>query len=171
MAMARQQKWDAFIMDLNLPDQSGIDVLEELLCVDTDARVLVFSIHPESTHAVRLMRSGARGYLNKATMSDELILAIRTILDGRRYLSAESTEYLVKTMQEDPLTTPHELLSNREFQILQLLASGTSLKEIAGALCLSSSAVSTYRARILKKLRVKSNAELARYAFKESLIE
>lgn len=171
LVLAGQRKWDAFIMDVTLPDTSGTDLLHDLLQVSPGTPVLVFSVHPEATYAVRMIRSGACGYLNKATGSNELIMAIETILDGRRYLSHQATEWLVKTIQSDSFAVPHELLSNREFQILRLLGSGKSLKEIAGQLSVSASAVSTYRARVLKKLGVKSNAELARYALEQCLIE
>jgi two-component system invasion response regulator UvrY len=171
LELAGQQKWDAFIMDVTLPDTSGTDLLHDLLQVSPGTPVLVFSVHPEATYAVRMIRSGACGYLNKATGSNELIMAIETILDGRRYLSPQATECLVKSIQADSLAVPHDLLSNREFQILRLLGSGKSLKEIAGQLSVSASAVSTYRARVLKKLGVKSNAELARYALEQCLIE
>jgi two-component system invasion response regulator UvrY len=171
LAMAGQRSWDVFIMDVTLPDTSGTDLLHDLLQVSPETPVLVFSVHPEATYAVRMIRSGACGYLNKATGSNELISAIETILDGRRYLSPQVAECLVKSVQSDSLAVPHELLSNREFQILRLLGSGKSLKEIAGQLSVSASAVSTYRARVLKKLGVKSNAELARYALEQCLIE
>jgi two-component system, NarL family, invasion response regulator UvrY len=171
IAKAAGRQWDAFIMDVTMPDRSGTDLLEDLLRVCPGTPVLVFSVHPERTYAARMIRSGARGYLNKATGSDQLITALRTILDGRRYLSPEVAECLVKTVQADCFNIPHELLSNREFQILQLLGSGRSLKEIAGQLSVSTSAVSTYRARLLKKLGVRSNAELARYALEKCLID
>jgi DNA-binding NarL/FixJ family response regulator len=171
LAMAGQQKWDIFIMDVTLPDISGTELLHDLLQVSPSTPVLVFSVHPETTYAVRMIRSGACGYLNKATGSKELIVAIETILDRRRYLSSRVAECLVKSLQSDSLAVPHELLSNREFQIMRLLGSGKSLKEIAGQLSVSASAVSTYRARVLKKLGVKSNAELARYALEQCLIE
>ena len=171
LAMAGQRNWDVFIMDVSLPDTSGTDLLRQLLHVRPDTPVLVFSVHPEATYAVRMIRSGACGYLNKATGSNELITAIQTILDGRKYLSPQVAECLVKSIQSDSLAVPHELLSNREFQILRLLGAGKSLKEIAGRLSVSASAVSTYRARVLKKLGVKSNAELARYAVEQCLIE
>ena len=168
---AGKRPWDLFIMDVTIPDKAGTELLDDLLRVCPATPVLVFSVHPERTYAVRMIRSGARGYLNKATGSDQLISAIRTILDGHRYLSPEVAECLVKTVQADCFNIPHELLSNREFQILQLLGSGRSLKEIAGQLSVSTSAVSTYRARLLKKLGVKSNAELARYALEQCLID
>ena len=168
---AGKRPWDLFIMDVTIPDKAGTELLDDLLRVCPATPVLVFSVHPERTYAVRMIRSGARSYLNKATGSDQLISAIRTILDGHRYLSPEVAECLVKTVQADCFNIPHELLSNREFQILQLLGSGRSLKEIAGQLSVSTSAVSTYRARLLKKLGVKSNAELARYALEQCLID
>jgi DNA-binding NarL/FixJ family response regulator len=171
LAMAGQQKWDIFIMDVALPDISGTELLHDLLQTCPATPVLVFSVHPEATYAVRMIRSGACGYLNKATGSTELITAIETILEGRRYLSPQAAECLVKSIQSDTLVVPHNLLSNREFQILRLLGSGKSLKEIAGQLSVSASAVSTYRARVLKKLGVNSNAELARYALEQCLIE
>jgi len=171
LARAAERKWDAFIMDITLPDKSGTDLLQDLLQICPNTPVLVLSVHPESTHAVRMIRSGAWGYLNKAIGSDQLITAMRTILDGQRYLTPQVAECLVRTVQADSVNIPHELLSNREFQILRLLGSGKSLKEIAGELSVSASAVSTYRARVLKKLGVRSNAELARYALEQSLIE
>jgi DNA-binding NarL/FixJ family response regulator len=114
IAMAGERKWDAFIMDINLPDKSGTDLLQDLLRVRPDTSVLVFSVHSESTYAVRMIRSGARAYLNKAIGSDQLIGAIETILHGRRYLTPQVAECLA-----DSLKIPHAL-SNREFQILRL---------------------------------------------------
>lgn len=168
IAKAQLRHWDAAVMDVTMPDKSGTDLLDELRRVCPDTPVLVFSVHPESMYAVRMLRSGACGYLNKATSSDQLVTAIQTVLDGRRYLSPEAAECLVKRVQADCFNIPHEFLSNREFQILRLLGSGKTLKEIAGQLRVSPSAVSTYRARVLRKLGVKSNAELARYALEQS---
>lgn len=168
---AGKRPWDLFIMDITMPGRSGIDLLEDLLHVRPSTPVLVFSVYPESTHAIRMLRSGARGYLNKATSLDELMNAVRTLLAGKRYITPRVAESLVESIQDGPPKALHECLSNREFQVLPMLAVGMRLKEVAGKLGLSTNTVSTYRRRVLEKLGIKNNAELTRYVVEHCLID
>jgi DNA-binding NarL/FixJ family response regulator len=169
--LARNTEWDVFIMDITMPGQSGSDLVQELRRLRLTTPVLPFSMHPEATYAIRMLRCGASGYLNKATSPNQLMTAINTILSGRRYISSQLAERLVETVQFDANKPPHEMLSDREFQILRLLAIGQSLKEIAAHLKVSPNTVSTYRARVLRKLRLKSNVELARYSTEHGLAD
>ncbi|MGD9725891.1 MAG: response regulator [Nitrospiraceae bacterium] len=169
--LAQQRPWDLFIMDITMPGTSGTDLLQKLRRLRPTTPVLPFSIHPEATYAIRMLRCGASGYLNKATSPDQLMLAINTVLSGRRYISPHLAERLVETVQVDAQKPPHEMLSNREFQILRLLATGQPLKVIAAQLNVSPNTISTYRARVLDKLGLKSNIELARYSMEHGLAD
>ncbi|WP_447598185.1 response regulator [Nitrospira sp. Nam80] len=169
--LAQEKPWDLFIMDITMPGTSGTDLLQELRRLRPTTPVLPFSMHPEATYAIRMLRCGASGYLNKATSPNQLVTAIKTILSGRRYISSQLAERLVETVQCDANKPPHELLSDREFQILRLLATGQPLKEIASHLKVSPNTISTYRARVLGKLGLKSNVELARYSMEHGLAD
>lgn len=168
--LASQGKWDAFIMDVTMPGKSGTDLLEHIHTLHPATPVLVFSMHSEESYAVRMIRSGASGYLNKATGLEELIAAVQAILAGKEFINPAVARCLVESMRAKEAGHLHEALSNREFQILRMLAQGESLKQIAQELCLSANTISTYRTRILQKLRMKTNAELTRYALEHALI-
>lgn len=169
--LAQRKSWDLIIMDVRMPGKSGTDLLQELLRVRPSTPVLAISIHSEEAYAVRMIRSGASAYLTKSSTPDVLINAVKTILSGHKYIGPEVAECLATSVQVGSLKPTHELLSNREFQILQLLVMGKPLKAIADELCVSPNTISTYRTRVLDKLHVKSNAELARYAIENHLID
>ncbi len=172
ISLVRQKAWDVCIMDASMPEKSGTELLREILSVRPLMPVLVFSMYPENMYAVRMIRGGASGYLNKATTSPGLLLeAIRAVISGRQFLTPVVAECLADTVRmQSAGGTPDQLLSNREFQIFEMIAAGRQIKEIANELCLSPVTISTYRARILRKLGLKSNADLVRYAIEHALI-
>ncbi len=169
--LAEKKCWDLFIMDITIRGKSGTELLENLLRVRPSTPVLAMSNHSEQAYAVRMIRSGASAYLTKSSTPDVFIEAVKTVLSGHKYIGPQVAECLATIIQIGSLKPPHELLSNREFQILQLLVTGKPLKAIADELCVSPNTVSTYRTRVLDKLHVKSNAELARYAVENHLID
>src|SRR5688572_3940334 len=170
--LAEQSPWDVCIMDVTMPGKSGTDLLQELIRVRPSTPILALSMHPEPTYAVRMIVSGASGYLNKAaTSATQLTMAIKTLLSGHKYITPQVAEYLAEGLSACSAQPLHELLSNREFQVFRMLATGRPLKEIAGELFVSAATVSTYRSRVLEKLNVDSNAQLVRYAMKHSLID
>jgi DNA-binding NarL/FixJ family response regulator len=153
-----------------MPGRSGLEVLKELRQELPRVRILVLSMHPEDQYAVRALRAGAAGYLTKESAPDELVKAIRRIVAGGRYVSASLAEHLALGLSDDAERSPHERLSDREYQVLCLLASGKSVSDVAEELALSVKTVSTYRARILEKMNLKNNAELTRYAIENHLV-
>lgn len=171
LARAGRRAWDLFIMDIAMPGKSGMDLLQDLRSMRPSTPVLVFSVHPETPYAARMIRSGASGYLNKATSLDQLAFAIETILGGRRYIAPHVADCLLAESETSLSKCPHEQLSDREFQIFQLLASGKPLKDVAQMLRVSPNTISTYRNRVLEKLGVRNNAEITRYAIDHTLIE
>lgn len=170
ITLASQGHWDACVMDVTMPGKSGTDLLEHLRTLQPATPVLVYSMHPEESYAVRMIQSGASAYLNKATGLDDLIGAMQSLLAGKEFINPAVAHVLVERMRAKRAGQLHDALSNREFQILRKVAQGESLKQIATELCVSANTVSTYRTRILEKLRVKSNAELTRYALEHALI-
>jgi two-component system invasion response regulator UvrY len=163
-------RWDLLLLDLNMPDRGGIDILRHVRTGHADTRILVMSAYPERQYAVNVLRAGASGYLAKDSSPEELLKAVRIVLQGRRYVSETLAELLVDDVDRDdrPL---HSQLSEREFQILGKLANGRTVSEIARELCLSVKTISTYRARILEKLRLKTNADLTAYALRNEIIQ
>jgi DNA-binding NarL/FixJ family response regulator len=170
LRVIREIACDAVVLDITLPDASGLDVLSRLKSERPTLPVLIMSIHDEEQYALRVLKTGASGYLMKNSIPEELIKAIRKITSGGKYISPSIAERLVSEFAS-PEKSPHEKLSDREFQILCMIASGKSLKEIGEALCISGKTVSTYRARILEKMNMKTNADLVGYALKNRLIE
>ncbi|MES2778352.1 MAG: response regulator transcription factor [Bacteroidota bacterium] len=169
-AHLRQKKWDLLILDIDMPGRNGLEVLKQLKDEDSHIAVLVFSMHPEEQIAIRALRSGASGYLAKDSADTELVKAIHQILTGRKYITPSLAEQLL-TQLEHPLDqSPHALLSDREYQTLMLIASGKTVSQIAEELSLSVATVSTYRNRILGKMNMKTNAELAHYAIRNNLV-
>ena len=168
--MARAEEWDIIISDLSMPGLNGLDALKQLKSEFPDTPVLILSMHSEDHYAIRVLRAGAAGYLTKESASAELINAIRKILAGKRYISATVAEKLADSLDQDRDKPLHETLSDREFSVLKLIASGKTSTEIAEDLFLSITTVSTYRARILLKTGMKSNAELTRYAIQNNLV-
>ena len=166
-----KQKWDLIVLDLSMPGRGGLDVLKELHAQRPKVPVLVLSMHGERQFAVRAFRTGAAGYLTKASASAELLKAVGHIMAGGRYVSAVLAEQMVAELGRPGDGLPHGRLSDREFEILQLIASGKTIKEIAAELALSGNTISTYRARILEKMQMHTNAELTHYAISNSLVE
>ncbi len=167
----QKSQWDIALLDVTMPGPSGLDVLKQLKELRPATRVLVLSMHPEDQYAVRVLRAGAAGYLTKNTASDLVAEAVKKVLAGGTYVSSSLAETLAGRLKEAPTRAPHEKLSDREFQILRLIATGKSVKEIAYDLSLSVKTVSTYRTRLLQKLKLTTTAELIRYALREGLIE
>lgn len=170
-SLLRETPVDVLVLDLNLPGRSGIDVLQALAGDERAPRVVVLSQYPEDQYAIRALRNGAMAYLNKTTEPREIVAAVRTVAAGRKHLTPDVAQLLLDTVTGAGSGARHEQLSNRELQTLLMIASGRRLSEIAEALTLSPKTVSVYRARVLEKLGVATNAELASYALRHGLIE
>jgi two-component system invasion response regulator UvrY len=158
------------VLDVNMPGRTGVDVLREVKHLCPRIPVLMLSVQPEDQYAVRCLKAGASGYLNKDSAEEELVRAARKVLSGGRYVSARLSEKLAFELQQPHMKDPHELLSDRELEVLRMIASGTSLTDIAEALHVSVKTVSTYRRRSLLKMQMQSNADLVRYALEHKLI-
>jgi DNA-binding NarL/FixJ family response regulator len=171
MSFVLNNKLDILILDLNLPDKSGLDLLKELKAIKPEIKILILSMHPEDRFAMRVLKSGASGYVTKESAGGELVKAIRKVYNGGKYVSESLAEILAFEVQGNLDKPIHELLSDREFQVLQMIASGKTLAEISGTLSLAVTTVSTYRARILEKLNLHSNAELIHYAITKKLLD
>ncbi|HSD52791.1 MAG TPA: response regulator transcription factor [Burkholderiales bacterium] len=167
----RAGRWDLLILDINMPDRSGLDILSHIRAAGFATRVLVMSGLPERQYALNVLRAGARGYLSKDGAPEELLKAVRAILDGRRYVSPALAEMLVSELDQDVEKPLHARLSEREFQVLCKLAAGRAVSDIAGELCLSVKTVSTYRTRVLEKMHLQTNADLTTYALRNGLIQ
>jgi DNA-binding NarL/FixJ family response regulator len=163
-------KWDVVVSDLSMPGRSGLEALQQIKLSHPDLPVLILSIHPEEQYALRALKSGASGYLSKDTAPDELVKAVQKVLLGKKYISQAIAEKLANTFSSDTSTLPHENLSDREFDVMKSLANGKSVSEIAEILSLSVTTVSTYRARIMTKMNLKSNSDLTKYAIENSLL-
>ena len=164
------EDWDVVICDLSMPGRSGLDALHQLKQVSPKLPVLIMSMHPEDQYALRVLKAGASGYLGKDTIHEDLIRAIQTVRLGKKFITPSIAEKLAEAFNTDTDQLLHETLSDREFDVLKLLASGKSVSEIAEQLSLSVTTVSTYRSRIMKKMDMHSNAELTRYALEKALI-
>ena len=164
-------RWTQLLLDINLPEGSGFDllVLARQLCPQT--AVLVLSSYPEEEFAVRAFKLGAAGYLTKSSVADEMLLAVRRVLGGGRYVSAALAEQLAGSLGNPPVQAAHEALSPRELEVLRQVASGKTIKEIGAGLSLSEKTIATYRSRVSEKLGLSSNVELARYALQHGLVE
>jgi len=169
LAKVRAGDFDLVILDITMPGKDGIDVLTQMKYEKPELPVLIISMHPEEQFAVRALRSGASGYLTKQSAPDELIAAIRKVSGGGRYVSASLAENLAFTVQKLN-QLPHETLSDREYQIMRLIASGKTITEISRELLLSVKTTSTYRTRVLEKMKMRNNAELTLYAIKNQLV-
>ncbi len=168
---ARRQDWDVVILDISMPGKSGLDILDDLRRLRPKLPVLLLSIHPEEQYARRALKSGAAGYLTKDSVPEELKEAVRRVQGGGRYVSAALAEKLAFDLRREADIPVHELLSDREFQVLRMIASGMTVKQIADEISLSVKTVSTYRARILEKTGMKTTAELIRYALQSQLVD
>ncbi|HYM44233.1 MAG TPA: response regulator transcription factor [Steroidobacteraceae bacterium] len=167
----RDRAWDLVVLDINLPDRSGIDILRHIRTGHTNTRVLVISAFAERQYALYALRAGAAGYFAKDQPPEEFMRAVHVVLAGRRYASAALAELLVDALDEPTEQPLHAALSQREFQILCKLAVGRSVSEIARELCISVKTVSTYRARVLEKMKFATNADLTSYALKNGLMQ
>ena len=165
-----EKKWDILIQDIDMPGRNGFEVLKQLKDDGIKIPVLVFSMHPEEQIAIRAIKLGAAGYLSKDTADEELIKAIRVIMTGKKYITPSLAEQLVMQLENPNNKAPHELLSDREYQTLLLIAKGRNVSQIAEELSLGVPTISTYRARILEKTGMKTNAELATYAIRNNLV-
>jgi two-component system invasion response regulator UvrY len=168
---ALKNDYDVVVLDITMPGISGLDVLKQMKKQKPKLSILVLTMHPEEQYAVRALKSGASGYLTKESASEELIHAIRQISSGRKYITSSLAEKLAFGIEKDAEKPLHETLSDREYQVFCMIASGKTVKEISESLFLSAKTVSTYRARILEKMNMKNNAELTRYAIKHGLVE
>jgi len=164
-----KEEWDVVITDISMPGRSGLEVLQQIRQHYPKLPVLVLSVYPEDQYAIRVMKAGASGYLNKDSASDELVKAVHRVLLGKKYITPSLAEKLADTLDQDADRPLHENLSDREFEVLRLLASGAAVSDIAEKLSLSPTTVSTYRARILTKMNAKTNADLIRYAMENKL--
>lgn len=162
--------WDIVITDLSMPKLSGLEALRRIREMKPDLPVIVLSIYPEDQYGLRVIKAGAQAYLTKELAQEELIKAIEKVLAGKKYISPTLSEKLDQKSPDETEKAPHELLSNREFDVFRLIVAGKPLSEIAAMLSLGPSTISTYRARILEKMNIRSNAELTRYAFEHNLI-
>jgi two-component system, NarL family, invasion response regulator UvrY len=162
--------WDVVVCDMNMPGRSGLDAIMQIKEIAPGLPVLIMSMYPEDQYALRVLKSGAAGYLTKETIHDDIVRAIETVIKGKRYITLSLAEKLAESVNQETEKPLHEVLSDREFDVFKLLASGKTITEIANQLSLSSTTVSTYRSRIMEKMKMKSNAELARYAIESRLI-
>jgi len=163
-------KWDVVVSDLSMPGRSGLDALHQIKQISAELPVLILSIHPEEHYALRVLKAGASGYLSKDSAPAELVNAVKKVLLGKKYISAGVAEKLASNFSIDNEKQLHETLSDREFDVMKLLASGKSVSDIADTLALSVTTVSTYRARIMTKMNLKTNADLTKYAIENNLL-
>lgn len=167
----QDQDYDVLVLDIAMPEGGGLEVLDALRSLRPGLPVLILSIYSEQQYALRALKAGAAGYLTKEGAPDELIEAIRKVAAGGKYVTPALAEKLVVAIGDDTEKPPHEALSNREYQVMCLLARGQTVSEIAGELALSVKTISTYRSRVLAKLRLKNTAEVIRYAIERGLVE
>ena len=165
-----KKDYDLVLLDISMPGRSGLEILKDLKSEKPKLPVLILSIYPEEQYAVRALRAGASGYMTKAGGANELIAAIRKISAGGKYISASLAEKLAFYLDGDATRPPHETLSDREYQVMLMIASGKTVTEIADELCLSVKTISTYRTHILEKMKMKNNAEITLYAVQNKLV-
>jgi two-component system, NarL family, invasion response regulator UvrY len=170
LEFVRRSTWDLLILDISMPGKSGLDILEEVKRLRPRLPVLFLSMHPEEQYARRALKAGAAGYLTKESVPEELKAAVRKVAAGGRYVSVSLAERLAYDLRRRADTPAHELLSDREFQVLRMIGAGKTVKDIADELSLSVKTVSTYRSRILEKTGMRTTAELIRYALQEQLV-
>jgi DNA-binding NarL/FixJ family response regulator len=166
-----KETWDVAVLDITMPGRNGWEVLREIKRLRPKLPVLVLSMHPEDQFAVRMLKNGAAGYLTKESAGEELAGAIKKVVSGGRYVSPSLAERMAAYLDIDVLKPPHERLSDREFQIMRMMASGKQVSQVARELSLSVQTISTYRARILEKMDLKNNAEMTRYAIEKGLLK
>jgi len=169
--MVRESNWDAVLLDISMPDMNGIEALTQIKRLKPALPVLILTMHPEDQYAINLLRAGASGYLCKHCTPEAFISALRTVLSGRRYISPALGDQLAGELHGEERNAPHTELSDREFQVFCKLDSGQAVSDVADELFLSVKTISTYRARILEKMHIKSNAHITYYAIKHGLIQ
>ena len=165
-----ESSWNLVISDLSMPGRSGLEALRQIKELQPKLPFLILSVHPEEHYAIRVLKAGASGYLSKNMAPEELVNAVHRVLLGRKYITPSIAEKLADQMSEEGGQQPHEQLSDREFEVLKFLASGKSLTEIATVLSISATTVGTYRARLMAKMNLKTNADLTRYAITNNLL-
>lgn len=165
-----KEQWDLVITDISMPGRSGLDALQQIKTDNPKLPVLVLSGHPEEQYALRVLKAGASGYLNKDADPGELIKAVHRVLQGKKYITPAIADQLIADLDKNEEKQAHELLSDREFEVFKLIAGGKSVSDIAGQMMLSVTTVSTYRSRILMKMNLKTNADLTRYAIENKLV-
>ncbi len=165
-----ERDYDVVLLDISMPGRSGLDVLKELKTLKPKLPVLVLSIHPEEQYAVQALKAGASGYLTKESAPDELISALKKASEGRKFVSSSLAEKLAHDLERETERPPHETLSVREYEVMRMIASGKTVTQIARELYLSPKTISTYRSRVLEKMRLRNNAELVHYAIKNNLV-
>jgi len=170
LSLVRKREPDVVLLDISMPGRSGLEALKELRAEHPKIPMLVLSVHSEDQFAVRSIRAGASGYLTKDSAPEELVDAIQTVVAGRRYLTPSVAERLASAIETDANRLPHEMLSDREFHVLRMLAAGKTNGEVADELALSAKTVSTYRTRTLRKMGMRTNAELTQYAVRHGLV-
>jgi two-component system invasion response regulator UvrY len=171
LKLVREQDWDVVVLDISLGDRSGLEVMKELKQIRPQLPVLILSMHSEEQFARRAFKAGAAGYVTKDSPRAELVRAINRVAEGGRYVSHALAEELVIALERGGDGPPHETLSDREFEVMRLIGSGKTVSEIASVLSLSDSTISTYRGRILEKMRMKTSAELTHYAIQNKLVD
>jgi DNA-binding NarL/FixJ family response regulator len=171
LKMIRAEKWDIVLLDISMPEKNGIDTLKQIMSENKSQKVLILSMYSEDQHAVRLMKAGASGYMTKESAPEQLVEAIRLVVAGKKYISATLSELLLLECGSDSGKPLHEILSDREYQVLRLIGSGKTVSEVAKGLSLSVKTVSTYRSHILEKMNLRNNAELTLYVIQNGLTE
>jgi two-component system, NarL family, invasion response regulator UvrY len=171
LSSVRKNEYDLVLLDISLPDLNGLEVLKEIRKMKPRLPVLIISMYPEEQYAIRAIKAGAQGYLTKRSASDELVLAVRRILSGKRYVSPAYAEKMMYDFESNAETSPHERLSDRELQVLCMIGEGKAVNQIAEELHVSANTVRTYRTRILEKIGVKGTSELIHYALSHRLAE
>ena len=171
LSKVAKERYDLVLLDIAMPGRSGLDILKQLKTEKPNLPVLILSMHPEEQYAVRALKAGASGYLTKESAPDELITAVQKILQGGKYVTESLAEWFVSELGKPANKPPHHTLSDREYEIMCMIAAGKSLTEIGEELALSVKTVSTYRSRVLSKMNMKSNADLTRYALENSLLQ
>lgn len=166
----RQEKWNLLILDLEMPGKNGLEILEQLKAEGLNIPVIIFSMYPEEQIALRVIKTGASGFVSKSAEGNELAEAVRTVLSGRKYITPSLSEQMVSYLESPSGKPPHELLSNREYQTLVLIGKGKTTSEIAQELSVSVSTVGSFRARILEKMNLKTTADLVKYAVSNKLV-
>ncbi|HEX8874074.1 MAG TPA: response regulator transcription factor [Nitrosospira sp.] len=169
MRHVRDGRWDVVVLDISLPDRNGIEILKQIKKESPNIRILMLSMHDEGLYAIRALKAGASGYITKQSAPGELMAAIHQVARGRKYLTTTLAEAMADSLGDNHDRPPHEMLSDREYQTLCLIASGKSLTDAAEEMCLSVKTVSVYRSRLLEKMKLKNNAELTHYAIKNGL--